>query len=210
MKNRKTYYHLVLDYSGSMESCWNDTVTGLTDQLVSIRQMAKKFPEQEFLVSTCFFNNEVSFPSGIMRSDQIQMPSMENLRPNGCTALFDAIGDSIRKIEFAAGNELKNGEASVVMVILTDGHENASCRFNSHMINEEMKRLKATDLWSFAFVGADFDITATADVFQAGLKSRMNMSKSDMKNIFGTIQDHLSDYLVKKRRMDIKRDLFED
>ena len=92
-----------------MESCWNDTVTGLTDQLVSIRQMAKKFPEQEFLVSTCFFNNEVSFPSGIMRSDQIQMPSMENLRPNGCTALFDAIGDSIRKIEQIRNNEGKCG-----------------------------------------------------------------------------------------------------
>ena len=134
MKNKKTYYHLVLDKSGSMESCWQPTTVGFSNQMVKINQLAKEFPEQEFLVSLCVFDNSINFvnrPENIRANPKL---NLEHIRPGGATALFDAIGESIRQIEFSAGEEISNNEASVVMVILTDGHENASSQYNSSKI----------------------------------------------------------------------------
>jgi hypothetical protein len=36
MKNKKTYYLLILDKSGSMQSCVNETIGGFNEQLLII------------------------------------------------------------------------------------------------------------------------------------------------------------------------------
>jgi hypothetical protein len=47
---------------------------------------------------------------------------------------------------------------SVVMVILTDGIENASREFTYHTtIKRTIKALEETEKWSFTFLGADID-----------------------------------------------------
>tara|TARA_B100000683_G_scaffold107984_1_gene106315 strand:+ start:212 stop:400 length:189 start_codon:yes stop_codon:yes gene_type:complete len=46
-KNKKTYYQLILDKSGSMSDCVQSTINGFNEQMQMIRSMKKKFPEQE-------------------------------------------------------------------------------------------------------------------------------------------------------------------
>ena len=48
MKNKKTLYHFILDKSGSMANCRVATVNGFNAQLGTIKDLQKKFPEQEF------------------------------------------------------------------------------------------------------------------------------------------------------------------
>ena len=61
VKNKKTYYQLILDKSGSMQDSVDTTVSGFNEQMQMIKTLKKKFPEQEFLVSLTTFNQDVSF-----------------------------------------------------------------------------------------------------------------------------------------------------
>ena len=61
LKNKKTYYQLILDKSGSMHDCVDTTINGFNEQMQMIRSMKNKYPQQEFVVSLTTFNQEVNF-----------------------------------------------------------------------------------------------------------------------------------------------------
>ena len=98
-------------------------------------------PDQKFLCSRTFFNSEVQ---DVLKNEpvkQIELLSNNNYRPEGMTALLDAVGGSIDRIEKQFGKELENDEISVVMIIITDGYENASKYFTYHMVAQKIVRL---------------------------------------------------------------------
>ena len=112
LKNKKTYYQLILDKSGSMHDCVASTVNGFNEQMQMVRLMKKKFPEQEFVVSLTTFNDDVQFDVDQEDPDNIKvLISPYNSEswikdndkiiydPNGMTALYDAIGMSVKKIQ---------------------------------------------------------------------------------------------------------------
>jgi len=209
MQNRKTIYQFVLDRSGSMGDCWPATIQGLRSQFSNIRNLKIENPDQEFYSALCVFDSVIEFPKPLSPAGPNDEQYFAGILPRGGTALFDAIGDSIRHIEMHSGEMLDNNEASVVMVILTDGHENSSSRYSSDMIRREMDRLRATDLWSFAFIGADFDITATANNFNMSANSRMNVSKDNMHETFNLIDEKMHEYVALKKVGSIKKDFFQ-
>lgn len=206
MKNRKTFYHLVLDRSGSMSNCWPRTMSGLHDQLKKVRDLQLENPDQEFFISLCIFDDVIEFPIPVTPASAVRADIINGIQPRANTALFDAIGDSIRHLEFHAGSLLERKEASVVVVILTDGYENASRRYSADMIRREMDRLQASDLWSFSFLGADFDITGVARDFNAGAHSSMNFSKSNMGAAFMELEIKMEQYVAEKRGGNIKKE----
>lgn len=207
--NKKTYYHFVLDRSGSMKSCWNDTLKGWSDQIVKINKTANENPDQEIYLSLCIFDDKLEFPGGIVKMQNgSSLPSIESISPRGSTALFDAIGESIKKLDFVVSNEINNNEASVIMVILTDGYENASKKFSSEEIKKEMDKLRETGLWNFVFIGADFDITATAGYFNADASNRRNVSKDNMNNAYRDVQNSFENYIALKKKGRINRNFF--
>ena len=192
-----------------MGDCWPATIQGLRSQFANIRNLKVENPDQEFYSALCVFDSVTEFPKPLSPAGPNDEQYFAEISPRGDTALFDAIGDSIRHIERHAGEMLDRNEASVVMVILTDGHENSSSRYSSDMIRREMDRLRATDLWSFAFIGADFDITATANNFNMSVNSRMNISKDNMGETFNLIDEKMHEYVALKKAGSIKKDFFQ-
>lgn len=209
IQNKKTFYHIILDRSGSMSNCWKQTMSGLQDQFTKVFQLQQQFPTQEFYVSLCIFDNVIEFPVPVSPAYGNYYNSFRGILPRSNTALFDAIGDSIRHLEFHAGNFLDRNEASVIVVVLTDGHENASTRYSAQMIRREMDRLQATDLWTFSFLGADFDITETAAAFNAGAKSTMNFSKAQIHLAFDELECKIADYAMEKEQGNIKKEFLD-
>lgn len=206
IQNKKTYYHLILDRSGSMTNCWPQTMSGLKDQLKKVSDLQQAHPEQQFFTSLCIFDDVIEFPLPVSPARGQYLNLLDGIQPRANTALFDAIGDSIRHIELHAGNDLERKEASVIVVVLTDGQENASCRYSPSMIRREMDRLQASDLWSFSFLGADFDVTATAEAFNAGANSTMNFSKANMRNAFMELESKFDEYVSEKKSGNIKKE----
>jgi hypothetical protein len=56
MKNKTTLYHFIVDRSGSMYDCIDDTIGGFNAQLTSIEELKSECPDQKFLTSVTLFN----------------------------------------------------------------------------------------------------------------------------------------------------------
>lgn len=87
------------------------------------------------------------------------------MEPHGMTALYDAIGDGVKEF----GQELEGlteeeRPAKVLVVIITDGHENASKSYNANQIKEMITHQQDAYKWSFVYLGANQDA-----VFEGGL-----------------------------------------
>ena len=59
MNNKKTYYQIILDNSGSMKDVVKSTIEGYNKQMNTIKQLKEKYSDQEFSVSLTTFNEQV-------------------------------------------------------------------------------------------------------------------------------------------------------
>lgn len=209
MKNKKTLYHFVLDKSGSMGNCRETTIIGFNNQLETIKQLQNEYPEQEFEVSLTIFDDNVDHVFS-----HVNLKAFENLTsamyiPNGCTALLDAIGQSINQIRISNETQILNNEMSVVMVILTDGMENASREFTYHQIARTIKSLEQTEKWTFTFLGADIDAVHTSKMLNIREENVVSFNKKDMHTMMNEISDGMRHYSQSKSMGETKKDFLD-
>ena len=76
--------------------------------------------------------------------------------PNGCTALYDAIGTAIQKTRRHLSELGTERPADVIVVILTDGMENASEEWTREQVFDLISKVEAAG-WQFIFLGANQD-----------------------------------------------------
>jgi hypothetical protein len=209
MKNKTTLYHFIVDQSGSMAGLENQTIAGFNTQLNTIQSLKKELPEQEFLCSLTFFNNEVHDRIQFGQVDSIQPLSNQNYFPNGTTALLDAIGKSIYSIKNRFGEEISEDKMSIVLVIITDGHENASRLYSYHDVANLIKQLDETGKWTFSFLGADFDAIHTSQMLNIRKENVMNFSKSEYMGMMDDVSNSIRTYAQEKSAGNLKRDIFD-
>ena len=84
----------------------------------------------------------------------------------GMTALLDAIGETINHVgnrhKYALDSEVPG---KTIVVITTDGFENASREFNSDKVKSMIEHQKKKYGWEFLFLGANIDAVETAKNF---------------------------------------------
>lgn len=115
----------------------------------------------------------------ISHYDNIKDREPLNFEPSGCTALYDCLG----RIFEEYGNE-----EGAIVVIYTDGEENASRKWSKEMITKKINKLTNDKGWKFEFsaanqdswaVGNEIGITNTQNFVPtpAGLTESMNVSR---------------------------------
>lgn len=134
----------ILDQSGSMSSMGCEPLEGLN----SFFKMQQD--SGEFYSTLVTFNDKTTFIHKNINGKEIKELTEKDLYPCGLTALYDAIGSSI---EYQKSVKLKN----VLVVILTDGENNASSKFTKEEIQELIKEMKKEYGWSFEYLGANQD-----------------------------------------------------
>jgi len=157
---------MILDKSSSMNSVRDATISGLNEQLDSIRKAAEDFDNQEQIVCFVTFSDSVD-------TDQLWNVKIEDFTnfgdetgdnsysPNGMTALYDAIGIGINKLRNQISADLADRKANAVVTIFTDGHENVSREFDGSQVRTLTEEIQETGQWTVAFIGAGGD-----DVFR--------------------------------------------
>ena len=80
----------------------------------------------------------------------------ENYRPNGCTPLYDAMGESLARME----QKVADGD-KVLVTVITDGYENASTRYSGADVKRMVERLREKG-WTFVYIGANQDAVEVA------------------------------------------------
>ena len=210
MKNNKTIYHFVVDQSGSMSGSEGPTIEGFNSQLKTLQQLKKENPSNEYIVSVSYFEDEVMEIVKFASIEEIQLLSRENYRPNGTTALLDGIGKSIEAIRRKYDQEIREDLASVVMVILTDGGENASKFYTRNLIAEMIKELDATGKWTFSFLGADLDAVQASDNLNIRRENIISFNKENYSGIMDQMSSSIRNYESMKSAGNMKSDLFDD
>jgi len=153
--NKKTPVHIsvVLDRSGSMASISDDVVGGFNTFLSEQRKQ-----DGGGRVTLAQFDSQDPFEILIDGQNLATMGDLDSARyiPRGSTPLYDAVGRMIAKIDAEIVERADAGKPieDQVVVIVTDGFENASRECSGQMLTEliETRRGRA---WAFVFLGAD-------------------------------------------------------
>lgn len=194
MKKATTFYHIILDQSGSMSDCINQTLNGLANQRNEILAIANEFPGREIRVGLTVFDHLVELKYRNLSVKELSQMNGFEYKPNGLTALLDAIGMSVSDTERLMVNE----DDAAVMVILTDGHENASKEYSHEQIKNLIQAKEATGNWSFTYLGATLDAVEIAKSMNFKAENSFAFEKKNMdKDAFGRSTMALKNIMMK-------------
>ncbi|SUC36552.1 Uncharacterized protein encoded in toxicity protection region of plasmid R478, contains von Willebrand factor (vWF) domain [Providencia rustigianii] len=160
----------ILDKSGSMSGFESDTIGGYNSVLTENRNKSNKT-----FITTILFNNKTSLLHNREPIDKVKNITLDDYQVGGNTALLDAIGNSIVKMR---ENRKITKNNNVLFVIITDGEENSSIKYNQAKIKSMIKSAETEDNWDFIFLGANIDAISEAN--NIGIKS---------SNATGYVQD---------------------
>jgi len=161
MNGNLTELVFILDRSGSMSGLEDDTIGGFN----SLLNKQKKV-EGECVITTVLFDNMYELLHDRLNLKGVEPITDKEYFTRGSTALLDAIGMTVKKIDNAQKHTIEQERAEKVMfVIITDGYENASREYDYNKIRQMVEHQEKCHGWEFIFLGANIDAIGTAEKF---------------------------------------------
>lgn len=193
MKKDLTELVFILDKSGSMNGLEKDTIGGYNSLIKK-----QKNEKGEALVTTVLFSTETNCIVNRMDINKVKPLTSKEYFASGCTALLDAVGETITSIK-RKQEKLKEDDKpeNTIVVITTDGLENASREYSYDKVKELISSLKEKDNWEFLFLGAIIDVTKEAN--KIGINSDFAANYSCDKKGINTNFCVLSETISKAR-----------
>ena len=167
------YNLIILDESGSMSGVTRQTITGCNETLNCIRTTAQEDKSMRQFVSIYCFDTEKSrYLMKNMPIENINDITSKDYSPNGCTPLYDAIGNTVSELK----NIANDSNTTAKVTIITDGMENASRKWTHSAVVEIIDSLKKQG-WVFTFIGANIDVERTSR--DLGINSYMQFEQTE-------------------------------
>jgi hypothetical protein len=156
----RTHITAVLDRSGSMQNLADDTIGGFNKFLAD----QKAAPGQATL-TLVLFDNQYEVPYNAVELKDIPDLDSKVYYARGMTALYDALGRAIGDTGAAlAALPEDNRPGTVIILVMTDGHENSSREFGGEHGRQRLQAMVKTQTevynWNFVFMGANIDAKA--------------------------------------------------
>jgi len=168
-----SYVVCIVDRSGSMRSMGNAVKTGFNEFL----HEQKAFPG-DCMATVVRFDHEVEVVHHGVNLTDVKDATEATFQPRGRTALHDAIGETISMVKRKLST-LASKPSRVMVMVLTDGEENASTKHSRAKIMKAIGECEKKLKWTFVFVGANQDAIATGT--QIGFRAQSCLSyTSDM------------------------------
>lgn len=137
----------VVDRSGSMAHLTDDTIGGYNAWLAEQQNV-----KGEADLTLTLFDHEIKTENTVKIEDAKPLDG-ERYVARGSTVLNDAIGRAIGRLE--AKNPTK-----AILMILTDGFENASKEFTTSQIKAQIERIQKDKGWQVVYLSADAEAFA--------------------------------------------------
>lgn len=148
----------ILDRSGSMGGLESDTIGGFNGMIDRQKKEGEKVN-----VTTILFDDKVEIIHDRFPIEVIQPLTEKEYYVRGCTALLDAVGQAIKKIDNVQKHLTEEHKAGkVLFVITTDGLENSSEEYSYNDIRRLIETKKECG-WEYLFLGANIDAGKEAE-----------------------------------------------
>ena len=177
---------IVLDRSGSMSGSQSITIEALNTYLTELKK--EKGINGSITLST-FDSVSIDIPISRVSIERLDSFPESILQPRGGTPLFDAIGLAIHDLENISGSTDENK----VLVIVTDGFENASKEYTFDNISSKIKE-KEDAGWLIIYLGADHDAFRQSNSLNFDKERSMRYSKEDSIDTFRAVTRTTIDY----------------
>lgn len=194
----QNYAHIavVADRSGSMSTIED----AMNEALKSFLDTQATEAKGVLLVDITTFDTEIETPYNDAAVDDIKWPVINH---RGSTALYDALGQTIVRLGEKFAKQPEDERPSrVVVVVVTDGHENASKEYRGRegaaKIKEMVERQQNEYQWLFVFLGANIDSFAVGGGlgFDPGSTLNYAATRGGVRASASALSDHVSSYLV--------------
>lgn len=180
-----THIYLLLDRSGSMQSIKTDTEGGFAAFVNEQRRTPG-----ECRVTLAQFDNHYE----VVYADRpiADVPALD-LQPRGSTALLDAMGRLITDAgaKLAALSEAER-PGTVIVAIMTDGHENASQEWNHPAIKALVEQQTGQWGWQFLYMGADQDAIEVGRNIGVAAANSVTYGRGKSRDVFANISGKVS------------------
>ncbi len=154
----RTELIFILDRSGSMGGLESDTIGGYN----ALLEKQKREPGECHL-TTILFDDRYEVLCDRVPLRQARPLTEDAYYVRGSTALLDAVGRAITTAGNAQKYAFPDQRADRVMVVITtDGMENASREYTLAQVRGMIERQKSRFGWEFLFLGANIDAVGTA------------------------------------------------
>jgi len=151
-----------------MSSIEAATISGFNEYLTSLK--AKKTP---IVFGLARFDSMHYVPADFKKLEEVK--NLTDYKPGAMTNLYDSIARAIKDAENYQSHPASNGKYKNLMVIMTDGQENASQEYNQKKIFDLIKEKEKSD-WTFTFLGANQDSWASAEAMGVATGNSINFT----------------------------------
>ncbi len=181
-----TLIGVILDRSGSMESCRAATISGFNEFLKGQRATQNGAQVLMSLAQFDLANGSppVDFNFEGASIEKVPDLSTESYVPRGSTPLHDAIVTSIGRFEQWVAAQKWAGK--VLCLIITDGEENASREATLDTVKALITKKETTDQWNFMYLGANQNAFAVGSAMglHSGSVSNYNATPQGTRRAF--------------------------
>lgn len=146
----------LIDKSGSMGHLTQDTIGGFNSFVESQKDDTKT------TLTTVLFDSTWNILHDGLDIYSVKPMTKEDYVTGGFTAMLDAIGETINRVQDRHDELGEEKPDNVLFVITTDGQENSSHSFTKAQINKMIKHQTKGHGWEFIFLGANMDAVQEA------------------------------------------------
>ena len=158
----------VIDKSGSMGRLTKETIDGFNNFVESQKDDTKT------TLTTVLFNSKWEVIHDGVDIYEVKPMTTKDYVACGFTAMLDAIGDVINRVQERHDELGAEKPDNVLFVITTDGEENYSRKFTKAQIEKMINHQTKGHGWEFMFLGANMD--AVKEAASIGINSTRAVS----------------------------------
>ena len=208
----RTKIWFLLDRSGSMQSLTGDVIGGFNRFL---DDQTNQPGEAQMTVVLFDGNNPFEVVVDAKTIAEIAQLTQDTYWARGVTPLYDGIGDLLERADQRIADRAKSGKPTEdqMVLIFTDGYENASRRYDRARVFDLIKKRQDDD-WTFVFMGSNQDSYGEAGKvgFVGGNVQNYDSTSAGVTQAFAEFSRGASSFRSKPSRQRIadKERFFED
>lgn len=195
----------LIDRSGSMTSCWDDTIGGCNGDIQKLQEDAEGTDAAIFVFDSSYSESGWS-GTKVTNLQQLYWGSLANapildptvVRPGGGTPLYDSVGKLIEMIRQRV--EASDPKPNVLITILTDGGNTDSQGYSADQVKTMIETCQGQG-WTFTYLGANQDAWAVGSQFGIAAGNTMSYSVGNMASTMSNMSMARKSFVAESKQM---------